>query len=419
MERHAGDGQRRHGLREIYRANTIRGMGMKGVTQQALEHYEDREHSLVKHAILASYLQRCLMIVGQWSSKIAYIDCFAGPWKSQMSDLSDTSPGIAIHLMADCQATLQEKHHKQVRVRSVFVESDAQRADLLDAHVQQAPTNIVRPEIWRKSFQDAIPEILAWLEPDEFAFVFVDPFGWKDVIESSVLAPFLKRDRTELLITFMWNFINLATGHTEQEANLTAVFGKDWQAANAYSGDAKHRQLMRRYRQQLTTACDGSGLNRLRTAVLPVEYANKKKVIFNLVYATHNATGLVVFWEQAEHVVAQQSRLKLQHRLDHVAKQHGQNDLFNADAHQDEPHLPSYDLKQAWLARLPNVDDVLVVDTIVMADLIEATDGLLSDLQKALGELIKDGTIENVNAKRPRKVHVVNYRNKEQLRRLK
>jgi three-Cys-motif partner protein len=394
-------------------------MGMKGVTQQALEHYEDREHSLVKHAILGSYLQRCLMIVGQWSAKIAYIDCFAGPWKSQTSDLSDTSPGIAIRLMADCQSSLQEKHHKQVRVRSVFVESDTQRADLLDAHVQHSPASIVRPEIWRKSFQDAIPDILTWLEPDEFAFVFVDPFGWKDVIESSVLAPFLTRDRTELLITFMWNFINLATGHAEQDANLTAVFGADWQTANAYGGDAKHQQLMKRYRQQLAATCEGSALNRLRTAVLPVEYVDRKKVIFNLVYATHNATGLVVFWEQAERVVAQQSRLKLQHSLDHVAKEHGQDDLFNADAHRDAPHSPSYDLKQAWLARLPKVGDVLVVDTIVMADLIEATDGLLSDLQAALGELIKDGMIENLNAKRPRKVHVVNYRDKEQLRRMK
>lgn len=393
---------------------------MNGVTHQALARYEDREHSLVKHNILASYLERCLMIIGQRWNKIAYIDCFAGPWKSSTDDLSDTSPGIAIRLMAACQTQLREKLQRQVQIRSIFVESDTERADLLDAHVQHAPSNIVRPEIWRTSFDEAIPGILRWLQPDEFAFVFVDPFGWKGIIEPAVLAPFLRRPHTELLINFMWNFINLATGLPEQEANLTAVFnGEEWRTAMAQGGEAKQRDLMRLYRRKLVDVCNGQGGERLRTAMLPVEYINKKKVIFYLVYATHNATGLVVFWEEAEKTAQQQTRLKLQHHLDKRAEKLGQGDFFNADQHEDEPAMPSYDLKMSWLRRLPQVGDTLVVDMIAMADLIEETDGLLSELQAALGELIKDGIVENTHAKRPRPVNAVNYRKNEVLRRLK
>jgi len=393
---------------------------MNGVTHQALARYEDREHSLVKHTILASYLERCLMIIGQRWNKIAYIDCFAGPWKSSTDDLSDTSPGIAIRLMAACQAQLREKLQRHVQIRSIFVESDTERADLLDAHVEHAPSNIVRPEIWRTSFEEAIPGILRWLQPDEFAFVFVDPFGWKGVIEPAVLAPFLRRTHTELLINFMWNFINLATGLPEQEANLTAVFnGEEWRDAMAQGGEAKQRELMRLYRRKLVDVCNGQGGERLRTAMLPVEYINKKKVIFYLVYATHNATGLAVFWEEAEKTAQQQTRLKLQHRLDKRAEKLGQGDFFNADDHEDEPTIPSYNLKLAWLRRLPEVGDTLIVDMIAMADLIEETDGLLSELQAALGELIKDGIVENTHAKRPRTVNVVNFRKSEVLRRLK
>lgn len=391
---------------------------MKGTTQQALEHYEEREHSAVKHTILASYLERCLMIIGQRWSKIAYIDCFAGPWKSSTDDLSDTSPGIAIRLMAACQTDLANRHHKQVRVRSVFVESDGGRADLLDAHVRRVPANIVRPEIWREPFDLAIPGILRWLEPDEFAFVFVDPFGWKGIIEPSVLAPFLMRPKTELLINFMWNFINLATGHPEQDANLTAVFGDEWRAAASSGGEVKQRELMRLYRRKLAETCQNKDHLRLRTAVLPVEYVDKKKVIFNLVYATHNATGLVVFWEQAEKAAIHQSRLKLQHRLNHIAKAQGQADMFGADSHKDEPRMPAQDLRAAWLRRLPGAGDELRVDTIVMADLIEETNALISDLQAALADLIKDGVLENTGAKRPRKTNIVNYQAKELLRRL-
>lgn len=392
---------------------------MNGVTHQALARYEDREHSLVKHTILASYLERCLMIIGQRWNKIAYIDCFAGPWKSSTDDLSDTSPGIAIRLMAACQTQLREKLQRQVQIRSIFVESDTERADLLDAHIQHVPSNIVRPDIWRTSFEAAIPDILRWLQPDEFAFVFVDPFGWKGIIEPTVLAPFLKRPHTELLINFMWNFINLATGLTEQDNNLAAVFGDDWRGALASGGEVKQRELMRRYRQKLAEVCDGHGAHRLRTAMLPVEYIDKKKVIFNLVYATHNATGLVVFWEEAEKTALQQARLKLQHHLNKKAQKDGQGDFFNADEHKDEPSMPSYDLKVAWLRRLSQVDDTLMVDMIAMADLIEETDGLLSELQAALAELIKDGVIENTRAKRPRTVNVVNYRKNEVLRRLR
>jgi len=43
----------------------------------------------------------------------------------------------------------------------------------------------------------------------------------------------------------------------------------------------------------------------------------------------------------------------------------------------------------------------------------------MSDLQAALRKLIKDGTIANLSAKRPRIVTAVNYRNTETLRSLK
>jgi three-Cys-motif partner protein len=385
---------------------------------EALKHYEDREHSLVKHIILEAYLERLLMIVGQWYPKIAYIDGFAGPWKSTTAELSDTSPGIAIRTMVACQQNLQEKLGKTVRLRSVFLETDEERAALLEGHVQTAPSNIVQPEVWRKPFEAAIPDIIRWLEKDEFAFVFVDPFGWKGLIEPSVLAPFLQRPRTELLINFMWNFINLATGLEEQYPNLEAVFGKDWHNA-LQSAETKSRNLMKRYRQLLVDTYQGDPRYRIRTAMLPVEYVDKNKVIFFLVYVTHNSTGLVIFSEEAERVATEQKRLKLQYHLDAVAKGRGQSDLFSADAHEDAPRLPSQDIKNLWLARFPKAGSELYVDSDLMADLIEASDVPFSELLAALAELITEGSIENTAAKRLRPKFPVNYKKKEMLRRLK
>ncbi|HEY4091673.1 MAG TPA: hypothetical protein VGN46_09175 [Luteibacter sp.] len=81
--------------------------------------------------------------------------------------------------------------------------------------------------------------------------------------------------------------------------------------------------------------------------------------------------------------------------------------------------MPSYDLKLAWLKRMPRVGDTLTVGMMAMADLIEETDGLLSELQAALAELIKEGIVENAHAKRPRPVNAVNFRKDGTLRRLK
>lgn len=359
------------------------------------------------------------MIIGQRWTKIAYIDCFAGPWKSSAADLSDTSPGIAIRLMSNCREQLQEKFRRNVRIRSVFVESDVGRATLLEAHVAQLSPRTPRPEIWRKQFDEAIPEVLQWLEPDEFAFVFIDPFGWKGVVEPDVLAPFLRRPSTELLINFMWNFINLATGLPEQERNLTGIFGADWRQAIAGDGERKRRELMRLYRQKLAEVSRLQGRTRLRTAMLPVEYIDKKKIIFNLVYATHSPTGLVVFWEEAEKTARHQQRLKLQHALDRHAAKGGQVDLFNADAHAGERSTSLEDLQAAWLAYLPRIGGTLIVDVDVIATLIETTDGLISDLQIALRELIKCGVIDNESSKRPRPVNAVIYKKKEVLRRMR
>lgn len=316
--------------------------------------------------------------------------------------------------MSKCQSALLARG-EQVRLRSVFVESDPERADLLEARAKIVGSNITPPEVWRCSFEAAMPDIVRWLEKDEFAFVFVDPFGWKDIVTPSILAPLLRRAHTELLINFMWNFVNLATGHATQKSNLETLFGPDWEEAANPGGEVKRRELMKLYRAKLSDTCDGQDIHRLRTGMLPVEYAGKKQVIFYLVYATH----LVVFHEEAEKVAAKQSQFKLQHRLNNVAKTRGQNDLFSADDHRDEPRLPAHDLKDIWLKYIPSPGDEVVVNAIVMADLVEGTDYLFSEIKAAVKELIEEGIVQNLDAKRPRPTNPVDYRKTERLRRIK
>jgi len=53
--------------------------------------YKGKEQSFIKHRLLETYLERLFMIIGQHENRIRYVDCFAGPWKTESDNLKDTS----------------------------------------------------------------------------------------------------------------------------------------------------------------------------------------------------------------------------------------------------------------------------------------------------------------------------------------
>jgi hypothetical protein len=218
----------------------------------------------------------------------------------------------------------------------------------------------------------------------------------------------------------MWNFVNMATGHASQRENLAEVFGDDFEEALGEGGQRKQIELMRRYRGKLTREADGGAARRLRTALLPVEYVDRNAIIFHLVYATHAAPGLLVFMEQTEKVTNLQRALKIQHQVRKREQKVGMTDLFADQA----PYLPSAsfatpDLAALWLELLPTVGHEVRVTDEIMAGLLERGDCSLGDLQLALAELIKEGTVQNLDQQSKRSKHAVKWRRAERLVRLK
>src|SRR5689334_11818900 len=96
--------------------------------------YAGREQAWVKHFLLESYLARVIMITARSKYQhIAYIDAFAGPWKSAQEDLSDTSFSKAIEVMESCRVTLAQQFRRSVSFRALFVECDPERYARLKA----------------------------------------------------------------------------------------------------------------------------------------------------------------------------------------------------------------------------------------------------------------------------------------------
>ena len=63
--------------------------------------------------------------VGSTWDELVYVDAFAGPWKTVDADYADTSFGIAIEALSQCQNGLSERG-RQLRMQAILVEQDKQ-----------------------------------------------------------------------------------------------------------------------------------------------------------------------------------------------------------------------------------------------------------------------------------------------------
>lgn len=98
--------------------------------------YEGREQTYIKHFVLQRYLQKLAYKVGSWCPTLNYVDCFAGPWKHENEDLSDTSPFIAIRELGEVQQDWQSRD-RSFEARCLFIEKNQASHRLLSAKISE------------------------------------------------------------------------------------------------------------------------------------------------------------------------------------------------------------------------------------------------------------------------------------------
>jgi three-Cys-motif partner protein len=384
--------------------------------------YAGREQASVKHFLLESYLERLVMITAQARyDRIAYVDAFAGPWKSALDDLSDTSFAKAIEVMEGCRVHLARRFGRSVSFRALFVERDPERFTRLKRFADQRTSQQIEIEAINEDFSESSASVANWLRDDEMAFVLIDPTGWKDVIAPRTLKPLLTKSNVELLINVMWNFISLASGHVNQEKNLRDLVGDDYKQLTAEGSIKDGQNWMRAYLRQLAVNAVVGGTARAHTAWFPVEFATKDRVFYYLVYWTHHLKGMITFLEESERAASFQTKVKfVVHQRERESKS-GIADIFGDELHgsQKADLDQSASTREAWLSLLPRAGDERKVDEACIADLAQRCGCLLSVLQESLRTLIAEGILRNLDATRPRPRNVVNYRKGERLRRIK
>jgi three-Cys-motif partner protein len=175
--------------------------------------YEGREHSLIKHELLKGYLEILLSIVGVSGVKeFTYVDCFAGPWGDESESLAGTSIAISLDILTKVRKTLTEVHNIHgTKFRAIFVEKGKKKHARLKEYLQNNCPDGIECHALYGDYVGKQDEILQLCGDKSFVFFFIDPKGWLDVGVPK-LAKLLQRPKSEFLISFMYDFLNLAIG---------------------------------------------------------------------------------------------------------------------------------------------------------------------------------------------------------------
>lgn len=374
--------------------------------------YRGREQAYFKHCLLEAYLERLFMIIGQHQRTICYVDCFAGPWKSQADDLEDTSIVISLNLICKCREALQ-KIGKNVQFRALYVEEKPRRFKNLQAYITARPADGTVTNALQGKFHELHQEILDWCGSDSFVFFFIDPTGWKNVVELPTLELLLKRPNSEFLINFMYDFLSRTVPQPEFQEDMERIFGlvPDTEGMTPKEREAYLLELYRNNLMSISPASDGQP----RTVCVPVLYPTKDRTLYNLVYLTHHPKGIVVFMEASEKLEFWQQAIRAEAKQDKREQRSKQIEMFSAEEQANGKRIDRdlTEVKKYWLTLLSTEPSRFGIRE--LADMLENTKWFPMDFQGAFAELAKEGKVRNLDAKRARPVNVVNFDKNEAL----
>lgn len=246
--------------------------------------WEIEPHTLAKHAILKRYLDAWLPIMSSFNGRIVYIDGFAGPGKYKGGE--EGSPIIAI------DAVVNHRQKIDAEMIFLFIEVDKERCE----HLKQLVDGIVKPtnlkcECKNSKFDETLSDIFKYLNEQRKklapTFAFIDPFGFSDT-PLEVIKKIMSNPKCEVLITFMYGFINRFLDHPDLTKNYDALFGTDqWkEATKMQDPDQRKAFIHQLYKDQLEKEAK---IKYVRS----FEMINKQnQTEYFLFFGTNNITGL-------------------------------------------------------------------------------------------------------------------------------
>jgi hypothetical protein len=165
----------------------------------AQDHFEGFEpHTLLKHRILRSYLQRWGRILLHGYSRLRFVDACAGRGEDEAGNPG--SPLIALSEAAAAAEHLSRDRGSRVQIEVVAIEKNRRNALALDAAVSRVIANDVPARVVHGTLEDALPEFEGSFAEVPTLF-FVDPFGMEP-LRADLIRRALRGKSNEVLLLF-------------------------------------------------------------------------------------------------------------------------------------------------------------------------------------------------------------------------
>ena len=361
--------------------------------------YDGREQAFIKHELLKSYLQKLFLIVGNSARssrqiELCYVDCFAGPWGDESEGMEATSIAISLQTLSAVRQKLGI-NGVSVRIRALYVEKDARAHARLAAYLRGNIRSGIDAEPRQGDFVALRDEILRWVGNGAFTFFFIDPKGWKDIgIET--LRPLLARPRSEVLINFMYDFVNRTMSMPEWQADMVALLGESIDVDGMTPSQREH-VILKTYRSNLKRCMTATGPRfPPRSAYVRVLDRTRARPKYHLVYVTSHPRGLIEFMTISEGVDLVQKQVRQDVKSAERERHTGMADLFPTPIDPTAGHASADDVDGFWLDYIGAT--TRRVDQKAFADILEDKDWFQADLQASLVRLIAAGKVKNLDA---------------------
>ncbi len=243
----------------------------------------------LKHRVLEKYLPAYWRILERKARGFTYIDGFAGAGKYR--DGSKGSPLLAMELVS----RLRSEGSLAVPVHFGFIEANEEKAkQLKQAAIPLAKELALEmPIVIHGSFEEQIFPLLATLE-EKCAigfcptFIFIDPFGYKDV-PLSLIADLARVRNRELFITFMSQPMARFLSDSKKSRTYDAVFGsRAWQQCffeHEFNDEKYQECLVRVYTEELNRVLQ----KKLDTYIFPFRVEEVKRGgLYHLIHISHH-----------------------------------------------------------------------------------------------------------------------------------
>lgn len=371
--------------------------------------YLGREQALIKHTILKEYLGKLTNILAVNSDvfEFTYVDCFAGPWQADESEMASTSIAISLQVLAQCKRAIESRLGKRAVIRAIYLEQSNDAYPRLKKYLDEQTPDGIETHSIHGEFVESRQKILDWVGLKGNAFFFIDPKGWTQV-KVNTLAPLLARPRSEFVVTFMYEFVKRTLGMERYGSDMQELVGEEI-GSDLQEADAE-TLILNKYRKNLKLKVPVARSSYpVRSMYVKIKHPHQERTKYYLVYLTTHPKGLIKFMETYEAAADLQGLYRAQIRDSKKETKTRIVDLFSHEPiFVDDSYIKNNFLviDDFWLKY---IGTERVVDEAAFAQILEDNNWFPGELQASLKRLISQNKIQNLNAAKPRPQKPLHY----------